>query len=203
MLSWAVKSSHDKRSFSLHGTAVLASHFQPPLSSRSLCACKICFVGKIQRQGVSFAKINVIYNSNCVPYETRLRKQRKVISVNDGQTCRSIAEHPPFPYCKWTERPHSMKQSMPITAQHNGCILYLLHPLTAPRSQKCIVRLQQQNNNVLCCWMSKNQPWLRTCRNKTGQNLKQNLNYINVGKKIKVTGGPFISSTINCQITNH
>lgn len=59
-LSWTVKSSHDKCDFSLYGTAVLASHFQPPLSSRSLCACKICFVGKIQRQGVSFAKINVI-----------------------------------------------------------------------------------------------------------------------------------------------
>lgn len=39
LLSWAVRSSHDKCNFCLYGTAVLASHFQPPLTSRSLCAC--------------------------------------------------------------------------------------------------------------------------------------------------------------------
>lgn len=46
----------------------------------------------------------------------------------------------PNPYWKWTERPHIMKQSVLITAEHNGCILYLLHPLTSPRGQMRIVR---------------------------------------------------------------
>lgn len=36
MLSWAVKSNHDKCCFSSHETTVLASHFKPPLSSCAL-----------------------------------------------------------------------------------------------------------------------------------------------------------------------
>lgn len=52
----------------------------------------LLFCGHNSKAGVSFAKFMSYKTPNGMPYETKLGKQRKVLSTIDGQTCRSIAE---------------------------------------------------------------------------------------------------------------
>lgn len=131
----------------------------------------ICFVGIIQRQGASFAKLMWYKIPNCVPYETRLRKQRKFWSVIDSQTCRTTAEqHSPFLYCKWTERPHSMKQSMLITDHTMAAHCISCTPSLLPEVKHALSVSGSKNNNVLCCWPSQDQTWSRILWNDRAWN---------------------------------
>lgn len=60
VLPWAVRSSRDKCSFSLYGTAVLASHFPPPLSSRSLLHFQNLFCGHNSNARCPICQIKVL-----------------------------------------------------------------------------------------------------------------------------------------------